>query len=80
MSYEAQIAGLGDTPLGRPLRARAIRAMQRRSARELAVRRAAAVAAVEAVLREASAPALELVNGGGTGSLETTARRRRSPR
>ena len=77
MSYEAQIAGLGDTPGGRgigpPLRARAIRALQRRSARELAVRRAAAVAAVEAVLREASAPALELVNGGGTGSLESTA-------
>ena len=73
MSYEAQIAGLGDTPAGRPLRARAIRALQRRSARELAVRRAAAVAAVEAVLREASAPALELVNGGGTGSLESTA-------
>jgi D-serine deaminase-like pyridoxal phosphate-dependent protein len=73
MSYEAQIAGLGDTPAGRPLRARAIRALQRRSARELAVRRAAAVATVEAVLREASAPALELVNGGGTGSLESTA-------
>jgi D-serine deaminase-like pyridoxal phosphate-dependent protein len=73
MSYEAQIAGLGDTPLGRPLRARAIRALQRRSASELAVRRAAAVAAVEAVSLEASAPALELVNGGGTGSLESTA-------
>jgi D-serine deaminase-like pyridoxal phosphate-dependent protein len=73
MSYEAQIAGLGDTPPGRPLRARAIRALQRRSARELSVRRAAAVTAVEAVLREVSAPALELVNGGGTGSLESTA-------
>jgi D-serine deaminase-like pyridoxal phosphate-dependent protein len=66
MSYEAQIAGLGDTPPGRPLRARAIRAVQARSARELAARRAAAVAAVEEV-----AP-LELVNGGGTGSLEST--------
>jgi D-serine deaminase-like pyridoxal phosphate-dependent protein len=73
MSYEAQIAGLGDTPAGQPLRARAIRALQRRSARELAVRRAAAIAAVEAVLREASAPTLEFVNGGGTGSLESTA-------
>jgi D-serine deaminase-like pyridoxal phosphate-dependent protein len=73
MSYEAQIAGLGDTPPGRPLRAHALRALQRRSARELSVRRAAAVGAVEAVLREASAPALELVNGGGTGSLESTA-------
>ncbi len=73
MSYEAQIAGLGDTPPGQPLRARAIRALQRRSARELAVRRGAAVAAVQDVLREASAAPLELVNGGGTGSLETTA-------
>ncbi len=73
MSYEAQIAGLGDTPPGRPLRARAIRELQRRSARELALRRAAAVAAVQDVLERASAAPLELVNGGGTGSLETTA-------
>jgi D-serine deaminase-like pyridoxal phosphate-dependent protein len=72
MSYEAQIAGLGDTPPGRPLRARAIRAVQALSARELAARRAAAVAAVEEALGEASPP-LELVNGGGTGSLESTA-------
>jgi D-serine deaminase-like pyridoxal phosphate-dependent protein len=68
MSYEAQIAGLGDTPPGRPLRGRAIRAIQSLSARELAVRRAEAVAAVREL-----AP-LELVNGGGTGSLERTAR------
>ena len=40
MSYEAQIAGLGDAPPGRPLRACAIRAIQSRSARELAVRAA----------------------------------------
>jgi D-serine deaminase-like pyridoxal phosphate-dependent protein len=50
----------------------AIRALQRRSARELAVRRAEAVAAVEDVLRDESAEPLELVNGGGTGSLELT--------
>lgn len=66
MSYEAQIAGLGDTPVGRPLRARAIRAIQALSVRELAGRRAAAVAAVEEV------SPLEFVNGGGTGSLEST--------
>ena len=47
------------------------------SARELAVRRAAVVAAVEAVLSDASAPPLELVNGGGTGSLERPPRSRR---
>ncbi|HKG39176.1 MAG TPA: amino acid deaminase/aldolase [Conexibacter sp.] len=67
MAYEAQIAGLGDRPPGKPLLGLALRAVQRASARELATRRAAVVAAVEAV-----AP-LELVNGGGTGSLELTA-------
>jgi D-serine deaminase-like pyridoxal phosphate-dependent protein len=66
MAYEAQIAGVGDRPPGRPLMGIALRAMQRASARELAARRAAIVAAVEAV-----AP-LELVNGGGTGSIEST--------
>jgi D-serine deaminase-like pyridoxal phosphate-dependent protein len=72
MAYEAQIAGLGDTPPGKRARGAAIRAMQRRSAKELAVRRAEAVAAVEDVLRDASAEPLEFVNGGGTGSLELT--------
>jgi|HubBroStandDraft_3_1064219.scaffolds.fasta_scaffold06164_2 D-serine deaminase-like pyridoxal phosphate-dependent protein len=77
MAYEAQIAGVGDAPGGRgvgpQLRARAIHAMQVRSARELAGRRAAIVAAVAHVLDAHGAPPLELVNGGGTGSLERTA-------
>jgi D-serine deaminase-like pyridoxal phosphate-dependent protein len=73
MVYEAQIAGVGDTPPGRPLRARAIRAVQALSARELAQRRAAIVAAVAEVLSAAGAAPLEFVNGGGTGSLELTA-------
>ena len=66
MAYEAQIAGVGDAPPGRPLRGVAVRGMQQLSARELAGRRAEAVAAVSGV-----AP-LEFVNGGGTGSLERT--------
>jgi len=66
MAYEAQIAGVGDEPPGKRLMGVAIRAMQDRSASELAQRRAAVVAAVRAV-----AP-LEFVNGGGTGSLERT--------
>jgi D-serine deaminase-like pyridoxal phosphate-dependent protein len=66
MSYEGQIAGLGDNQPGSPLKRVALRAMQRLSARELADRRAAAIAAVETV-----AP-LEFVNGGGTGSVEQT--------
>jgi D-serine deaminase-like pyridoxal phosphate-dependent protein len=73
MAYEAQIAGLGDAPAGRPLRARAIRAVQALSARELAARRAAVVAAVQQLLAQQGAGPLELVNGGGTGSLEGTA-------
>ena len=70
MAYESQIAGVGDTPPGRPARARAIRAMQRRSRLELAVRRAEIVRAVRELAD------LEFVNGGGTGSVETTARER----
>ena len=71
MAYEGQIAGVGDSPAGRPVRAAAIRAMQRRSARELAGRRREVVAAVAGVL--GAEARLEFVNGGGTGSLGGTA-------
>jgi D-serine deaminase-like pyridoxal phosphate-dependent protein len=67
MAYEGQIAGVGDRPPGKRRRAAAIRFMQRRSVAELAQRRAAIVAAVGEVSD------LEIVNGGGTGSLELTA-------
>jgi D-serine deaminase-like pyridoxal phosphate-dependent protein len=73
MMYEAQIAGLGDRPPGRPLRARAIGRVQALSARELAGRRADVVRVVARVLEQAGRPPLELVNGGGTGSLQLTA-------
>jgi D-serine deaminase-like pyridoxal phosphate-dependent protein len=63
MMYEAQIAGVGDRPAN-PLLGVALRAMQRASARELAARRAAVVAAL---------PPLRFVNGGGTGSVARTA-------
>jgi D-serine deaminase-like pyridoxal phosphate-dependent protein len=66
MAYEAQIAGVGDNPPGRPIYAIGVRLMQRRSAAELASRRAAIVAAIRALTP------LEFVNGGGTGSLEGT--------
>jgi D-serine deaminase-like pyridoxal phosphate-dependent protein len=66
MAYEGQIAGVGDEPPGRRLRGAAIRFMQRRSAAELAERRKAIVAAIREIA------ALEIVNGGGTGSLELT--------
>ncbi|HTN58760.1 MAG TPA: amino acid deaminase/aldolase [Protaetiibacter sp.] len=62
MAYEAQIAGVGNKGAGKL----AIRAMQKASAAELRERRGAAVAAVRAIAE------LEFVNGGGTGSLEST--------
>src|SRR3984885_11429585 len=67
LGYEGQIAGLGDAPPGRPLRARVVHAMQARSAAELRIRR------TEAVRRIRALTPLEFVNGGGTGSLESTA-------
>jgi D-serine deaminase-like pyridoxal phosphate-dependent protein len=80
MGYEAHIAGLGDRPLGKeprrpghrprlaPGRAQepVIRFVKRRSAAEIAERRAAVVAAVREV-----AP-VAIVNGGGTGSIHST--------
>ncbi|WPO88720.1 alanine racemase [Herbiconiux sp. KACC 21604] len=72
MAYESQIAGVGDRPgrgtLKGAVMGRVIERMQRASAAELAERRGAAVAAVRRI-----AP-LEFVNGGGTGSLESTSR------
>jgi D-serine deaminase-like pyridoxal phosphate-dependent protein len=68
MGYEGQIAGLGDAPPGHPLKGALIRLIQGRSAAELSQRRAAAIRLISAVT------SLELVNGGGTGSLELTAR------
>ena len=66
MGYEAHIAGLGDRPLGKRMQEPAIRFIKRRSAAEIAERRAAVVAAVREV-----AP-VAIVNGGGTGSIHTT--------
>lgn len=67
MAYEGQIAGVGDQPPGQWRRGAAIRFMQKRSAEELAQRRKAIVSALGEFVE------LEIVNGGGTGSLELTA-------
>jgi D-serine deaminase-like pyridoxal phosphate-dependent protein len=66
MGYEGQIAGLGDAPPGNPARARALKIIQDRSTRELQERRTRAIKLIRSVAD------LEFVNGGGTGSLETT--------
>jgi D-serine deaminase-like pyridoxal phosphate-dependent protein len=68
MGYEAHIAGVGDRPLGKRMQAPLIRFVKRRSAAEIAERRAAVVAAVREI-----AP-VAIVNGGGTGSIHTTRR------
>ena len=67
MAYEGQISGVGDLPPGQRLRGAAIRFMQKRSAAEIAERRGAIVSALSEFVE------LEIVNGGGTGSLEFTA-------
>jgi D-serine deaminase-like pyridoxal phosphate-dependent protein len=67
MGYEAQIAGLADRPKGLDLRTRAIGLMKKRSIRELRQRRKAI-----ADLVNARYPNIDLLNGGGTGSLEST--------
>jgi D-serine deaminase-like pyridoxal phosphate-dependent protein len=66
MAYEAQIAGLANATPGRAARSAVVRRLQALSGSELRDRRGAAVAAVRQVAD------LEFVNGGGTGSLETT--------
>lgn len=66
MSYEAQIAGVGDAPPNQALRGKAIQFMQSRSLAELIKRRGEAVAAV----REHAD--LELINAGGSGSVAAT--------
>jgi len=67
MGYEAQVAGLGNAPAGKPLLGMAVRRIQKSSMTELYQRRSEAVRAVREIAE------LEFVNGGGTGSLEATA-------
>jgi D-serine deaminase-like pyridoxal phosphate-dependent protein len=69
LGYEAQIAGLPDAVPGKAAVNAVVRMLKRRSIRELTERRGAIVRA----LRDEGFT-IELVNGGGTGSLESTAR------
>lgn len=71
MAYEAQVAGLQDTPhsankVADLAKSAVLQQMQRSSMAEIRRRRANVVAAVRNVVD------LEFVNGGGTGSLELT--------
>jgi len=67
MGYEAQIAGVGDNAPGKAVMNAIIRFLKKRSIKEIAKRRAAIVAGLRQMGFE-----LRFVNGGGTGSLEST--------
>ena len=66
MGYEGHVAGVGDSPPN-PLLGAGVRAMQRAAVAQVAERRAAVVTAVREVAE------VPLVNGGGSGSIDTTA-------
>ena len=68
MGYEGQIAGLQDDVPKQSLKNRLVRWLKQRSIRELSRRRQAIVDALYV-----AGFTLEFVNGGGTGSLESTA-------
>jgi len=67
MGYEAQIAGVGDNFPRQKTKNALIRRLKRRSIREIAERRAALVALVRS-----SGIVPRFVNGGGTGSVDST--------
>ncbi|MBI1318649.1 MAG: amino acid deaminase/aldolase [Candidatus Hydrogenedens sp.] len=67
MGYEAQIAGVQDAVPGQTVKNLAVRWMKSRSIPELRARRKAVVEALRA-----GGCDLKLVNGGGTGSIEST--------
>ena len=67
MGYEAQIAGLGDAVPGQFLKNQVIRLLKQNALPKIESRRTRTVLA----LREAGAN-IQLVNGGGTGSVEST--------
>ncbi|MCZ7586559.1 MAG: alanine racemase [Deltaproteobacteria bacterium] len=67
MGYEAHIASLGDAVPGKTLRNAAARALKKRSIGELTPRRGGVVARMRA-----AGAAIDIVNGGGSGSLRST--------
>lgn len=64
MSYEAQIAGVGNAPPGRPVRGALVSAMQALVWPRVQERRRVLIAALSSEITP------EFINGGGTGSLE----------
>ncbi len=67
MGYEAQVAGLGDANPNQKLKSRVIQYLKKRSVNEFSERRKKAVDLIRKNGFE-----IDLVNGGGTGSIEST--------
>lgn len=67
MGYEAQIAGLGDDVPGKAVMNTIVKMLKKSSIKEIAKRRADIVEAIKAMGFD-----LRFVNGGGTGSMEST--------
>jgi D-serine deaminase-like pyridoxal phosphate-dependent protein len=67
MGYEAQIAGVGDAVPGQKMRSVLVRQLKRRSAGQVAARRAELVRLLDSLGVKP-----RFVNGGGTGSMRTT--------
>ncbi len=67
MGYEAQIAGVGDSVPGKRLKNALVRQLKARSIREVARRRADLTALIASL-----GGSLRFVNGGGTGSMNST--------
>ena len=67
MGYEAQIAGVGNKSKGKGLMQGVLTLLQRSSKKEVAKRRAAMIALIRSKV-----DSLQIVNGGGTGSMEST--------
>ncbi|MBL7728360.1 MAG: alanine racemase [Dinghuibacter sp.] len=69
MGYEAQVAGIGDTVYGKGLKSLVVQQLKKKAIRLAEKNRAAAVELIHSRGHN-----LRFVNGGGTGSMETTAR------
>lgn len=67
MGYEAQVAGLGDSVEGQPLKNLVVRLLRSSSIKEIAKRRKAVFELIEK-----KGISLRFVNGGGTGSMNST--------
>ncbi|PID37782.1 MAG: amino acid aldolase [Pseudomonadales bacterium] len=72
MGYEAQIAGLAESAIGKEALAPVIRLLKTRSKSHVSKRRKNCVQVLNKSLAKSLQPSLEIVNGGGSGSMDWT--------